>query len=80
MSNTATDIAYYIPAKYRKVGYTVLTVLGLILGATTAGFLAAGAGLPVALIVAQAVFGYVSTAFHFVARVNVAPESLSAPR
>lgn len=75
MSNTATDIAYYIPAKYRKIGYTALAVIGLALGATTAGVVAAGVSYPTALVVAQAVYGYVSTAFHFVARVNVAPQT-----
>lgn len=80
MSNTVTDIAYFIPPKYQKIAHTILAVVGLILGATTVGFLAAQVTLPMWLIVAQAVFGYVATAFHFVARVNVPSQTPSAPR
>lgn len=75
MSNTATDIAVFIPAKYRKVAYAVLALVGLALGATTVGFVAVAATLPKWLVAAQAVFGFVSAATGFVARANVAPET-----
>lgn len=80
MSNTASEIAYFIPEKYRKTLYTVLFVLGVVLGATTAGFGAVAATFPKWLAVAWAVYGYVSTATHYVAKVNTAPEAPSAPR
>lgn len=69
------EMAYYLPAKYRKWVYTALFVVGLALGATTAGFVAVAAALPTWLIAAQAVYGYLATASQFVARANMAPES-----
>jgi hypothetical protein len=80
MSNVATDIAYFIPAKYRKILYTVLFVAGVILTATGAGYVAVGAALPKALVAANAVLVSLSTAVHFMARANVPSESPSAPR
>lgn len=77
MSNAAADIAYYIPNKYRKTVYTILSIIGLSLLATTAGFVAIAATLPKWLIFTQAVFGVVSTSAHLVARANVPSETPS---
>jgi hypothetical protein len=74
------DVAYYLPAKYRKALYTTLSVVGLVLLATTTGFLAVAATLPKWLIAAQAVFGVISTATHYVAKVNVPSQAVEDAR
>jgi hypothetical protein len=79
MSNIQ-EVANFIPAKYQKILHVALVVVGVLLGATTAGFVAIAATLPKWLVAVNAAYVYVSTAAHYVAHRNVAPESPSAPR
>ena len=75
MSNTASDIAYFIPAKYRKGIYTALFYAGILLGAVTVGFATAGAGVPTAVLVAGSVLGYIGSAVGYVAKANTPSET-----
>jgi hypothetical protein len=73
--STVQDIAHYIPKKYRDALYVTLVVVGVLLGATTAGIFAVAATLPKWLIAANAAYIYVSTATHYLAHRNVPPET-----
>lgn len=54
----------------RKVAYAIFAVLGIVLGATQVGFLAAESGQPVWLTVALAVYGFVGGATGLTAQAN----------
>lgn len=66
-----TDI---VSGKLRKQLYAGYALLGLGLGATQVGFLAAEAGQPVWLTVSLAVFGFLGTGLGFTASSNVNPD------
>lgn len=71
-----------LPPKVRAVVYYVYGVLGIGLGATQVGFLAAEAGQPTWLTVSLAVFGFVGLGFGLTAATNTpvgdpAPPSLT---
>lgn len=79
MSNTLSDIAVFIPAKYRNLLYVTLALTGLVLVATAAGFVAVAVALPKWLIAAQAAYGVVAPVGFAVAKANVAPEGPPGP-
>lgn len=56
-----------IPAKARAVIYTVFGLVGVGVGATEVGYLAARADQPVWLVVAIAVYSFLGTAFGYTA-------------
>lgn len=64
--NALIDI---IPEKGRKYLYAVYAFIGLVLGATQVGYLAAG-DQPLALTVALAVFGFIGTGIGATASAN----------
>lgn len=73
--STIQDISYFIPQKYRRTIYAALAFVGLALACTTVGFLALALALPKWLVAAQAVFGVLSTATHYVAKTNTPPDA-----
>jgi hypothetical protein len=56
--------------KQRKVFYAVFGLLGVLLGATLAGFATAGVATPVALKVALGVYAFLGSAFGATAVAN----------
>jgi hypothetical protein len=68
-----------LPAVWRLRFYLAYALVGVALGATGAGFLAAGVVSPVWLLVAGAVYQHVGAAFGLVAAANVLkPAEVSA--
>lgn len=74
--NALLDI---IPAEGRKYVYAVYALIGLVLGATQVGFLAAG-DQPLWLTVSLAVFGFVGTAIGATASANTTSTKEVSPR
>lgn len=65
------EILQAIPEKYRGLFYSLFGVLGVILGATAVGFVTAGAGIPVWLQVASAVYAFLGGPAALTARANL---------
>lgn len=67
MSNPLTDV---VPAQYRKYLYTAYAVIGVLIGATQVGYVAASQGQPTWLTVALAIYAYLGIALGFTAAAN----------
>lgn len=71
MGNPLTDV---LPATYRKIAYLIYGLVGVGIGATQVGFVAANADQPTWLTVALAVFAYIGIALGFTAAANTPPD------
>lgn len=59
-----------LPPEKRKLFYAIFALVGVVLGATTVGFTAAGVAVPAAVKVALAVYGFLGGAFGATATAN----------
>lgn len=71
MGNPLTDV---LPATYRKIAYLIYGLVGVGIGATQVGFVAANTDQPTWLTVALAVFAYIGIALGFTAAANTPPD------
>lgn len=71
MSNPLTDV---LPAEARRYVYTAYAVIGVLIGATQVGFVAASVDQPTWLTVALAVYAYLGIALGFTAAANTPAE------
>lgn len=69
----------FIPPRLRGVIYTIYALVGLGLGATQVGYSAAGAGQPVWLTVAMAVFAFIGTGIGYAAATNTPTKNGTTP-
>lgn len=70
------EILQAIPEEYRGLFYALFGVVGVLLGATAAGFAAASVALPVWFKVATAVYAFLGGPAALTARANLPSQRL----